>query len=165
MLRYEFLEKWETLFMTDERVRNRCFYCGSVMSGHHTIWSPTVDHVLAKRTAKSLMHNTAKACLGCNGAKNGFTTDEFRDWYGEAFYCEKILGEPIPVDRENKPKKVCLQTQKTKFNKLKVVDTPEGFSDFYWQYYAVEKDRLLDLFSYRVSKRQEFIWRKNVRPV
>lgn len=98
MNKLTFFQMWHQRVATDPAVRGRCFYCGSRMTDDHkSPFLATKEHVIPRHASgSSQAKNLVKACAGCNGAKNGFSVDRFREWFGEEFFCEKIIGEKIP---------------------------------------------------------------------
>jgi hypothetical protein len=89
----------EFIFEWRRKGGNHCFYCGSEFGKEGTLMAVSEEHVYPKFRF-SLHHNTVKACRGCNFAKNGFMPEEFREWMGEEFYAEWLLGEPLPPVRD-----------------------------------------------------------------
>jgi hypothetical protein len=72
-----------------------CFYCGRRMTEFGPA-SKSTEHVLPKHLYPKLPMNTVGACLACNGARGGFSLNEFRTWFGEDFFAEKLLHCRIP---------------------------------------------------------------------
>lgn len=95
MTRIEFIHEWR------RRGNNQCFYCGSEFDPPGTLMGVSEEHIYPKHKYHSLPHNTVKACLGCNYAKNGFEPSQFREWMGEKFYAEWLLGEPLPLPQDS----------------------------------------------------------------
>jgi hypothetical protein len=89
LTREQFICEWR------RRGGNHCFYCGAEFGLPGTLMAVSEEHVYPKHKYH-LVHNTVKACRGCNFAKNGFMPNEFREWMGEEFYAEWLLGERLP---------------------------------------------------------------------
>ena len=88
--RCQFIKFWMALNLS-----HLCFYCGR----HMTEFGPagrSIEHILPKHLYPKLPLNTVAACQSCNGAKSGHSVSEFRNWYGEKFFCEKVLNRQIP---------------------------------------------------------------------
>ena len=85
-----FIESWLALDLS-----HLCFYCGRRMTEFGPARKST-EHVLPKHLYPKLPMNTVGACQACNGARGGFSLNEFRTWLGEDFFAEKLLHCRIP---------------------------------------------------------------------
>jgi hypothetical protein len=92
-----FIRRWKALQI------NKCFYCGidfegcsRTGSGNYRLTSASNEHVYPRWAFQGMTGRTVRACVGCNGAKNGFHVSDFRAWRGSPFFCEAVMGQELP---------------------------------------------------------------------